>query len=80
MLRKSCRATCHDSVHVKSGCSNARVFSIIENSEEPVLTVLSAEPVARTYSLKGLKPKQFTSAECASTESTTPVESVYNFQ
>ena len=36
------------------------------------LTVLSAEPVASTNSLKGLNPKQFTSALCASTESTTP--------
>ena len=30
------------------------------------LTVLSALPVARIYSLKGLKAKQFTSAVCAS--------------
>ena len=30
-------------------------------------TVLSAEPVARTNSLKGLKPRQLTSASCAST-------------
>lgn len=31
-----------------------------------VLTVLSALPVARMYSLKGLKAKQLTSAVCAS--------------
>ena len=31
------------------------------------LTVLSAEPVASTNSLKGLKPRQLTSASCAST-------------
>jgi len=30
-------------------------------------TVLSADPVARMNSLKGLKARQFTSAECAST-------------
>ena len=30
-------------------------------------TVLSAEPVASTNSLKGLKPRQLTSASCAST-------------
>lgn len=35
-------------------------------------TVLSAEPVASTNSLKGLKPRQLTSAACASTACTTP--------
>ena len=37
-----------------------------------VLAVLSAEPVARTYSLNGLKPRQLTSAVCTTQLSTTP--------
>ena len=36
-------------------------------------TVLSAEPVASTNSLKGLKPRQLTSAACASTACPTAV-------
>ena len=35
-------------------------------------TVLSAEPVASTYSLKGLNARQLTSAVCASDACTTP--------
>ena len=45
-------ASCH------TGLSGARVA---------LRTVLSAEPVASTNSLKGLKPRQLTSAACAST-------------
>ena len=43
-----------------------------------VLTYLSADPVAMTHSLKGLKLTQLTSAVCACTESTTPTTQPYN--
>lgn len=43
-----------------------------------VLTYLSADPVAMTHSLKGLKLTQLTSAVCACTESTTPTAQPYN--
>jgi hypothetical protein len=63
-----CKASGHFNMIQVQACSIAGAFCGRKH------TVLSAEPVASTYSLKGLNARQLTSAWCASPACTIPAD------